>query len=304
MEDRQSLFSEVSLTSYSDTGSAGVQDDCVIIKSGFRPLIEDFRMTFDVRISLYSPSDHLLLQSPAGAMNDFCKAVGSTVSNPKKCLAQVKRMRHVAADRLVPLFFTCHAGMRYCIYPIVSGTHLIAVADIGNFRSGNSPSNEVLGRLRKQMDDTRELVSKFDSLAKFDITGEERLARMFSLVADYSVNKGLIALRLNPIFEKVVEYIRERITLPRIGLEDVAHYVHRSQSTVSHVIKKEANMSFSQLVIEEKLKAAETMLATNPVITIGEIADELGYSDQFYFSKLFKKYRGVSPSEYMRAFSH
>ena len=181
---------------------------------------------------------------------------------------------------------------------------LLQLPIIGNFRSGNSPSKEVLGKLRKKLDDTNKLVSKFDSLAKFDITAEERLARMFSLVADYSVNKGLIALRLNPIFEKVVEYIRERITLPKIGLEDVAHYVHRSQSTVSHVIKKEANMSFSQLVIEEKLKAAETMLATNPVITIGEIADELGYSDQFYFSKLFKKYRGVSPSEYMRAFSH
>ncbi len=304
METEQSLFSEVSLRDYNNNGSAEVQDKCVIIKSGFKPLLEDFRLTFDVRISLYSPSDHLLLQCPSVAMNDYCREIGSSVSNPHKCIAQVKRMRHVASDRMTPLFFTCHAGMRYCIFPIISRNHLIAVADIGNFRSGNSPSNEVLSKLRKQIGDTDDLVSKFDSLVKFDITAEERLARMFSLVAEYSVNKGLIALRLNPIFEKVVEYIRARIKSPKIGIDEVAHYVHRSQSTVSHVIKKEANMSFSQLVIEEKLKAAETMLATNPVMTIGEIADELGYSDQFYFSKLFKKYRGISPSEYLRAFSH
>ena len=303
MNSENSIFSEIHLKNHSDINKPQVQDDCIVIRSGLKPLLDDFHLTFGVNIDLYSPSDHLLLQCPAGSQAEYCNAVSSSLVNPKKCIAQVKRMRHVAADRMMPLFFTCHAGMRYCLFPITSIGGLAAIAVIGNFRSGNSPSNEILAKLKRQIADTSSIVTKFDSLVKFDITTEERLVRMFSLITEYSVNKGLIAIRINPLFEKVIVYIRDRVKVPKIGIEDVAHHVHRSQSTVSHVIKKEAGISFSQLVIQEKLKAAENMFATNPVISIGEVANELGYSDQFYFSKLFKKYRGVSPSEYLRAFS-
>ena len=40
------------------------------------------------------------------------------------------------------------------------------------------------------------------------------------------------------------------------------------------------------------------MLTSNS--TIGEIADETGYESISYFSRIFKKYEGISPSEYQR----
>ena len=40
------------------------------------------------------------------------------------------------------------------------------------------------------------------------------------------------------------------------------------------------------------------MLTSNS--TMGEIADEMGYESISYFSRIFKKYEGISPSEYQR----
>jgi AraC-like DNA-binding protein len=211
-------------------------------------------------------------------------------------------MRHLAADRMNWLLFTCHAGLRYCLYPFVSSDKLIAMAEIGNFHYGEAPSDEVLREWRKRLGDDEGLLFDFESLPRFDGLAEDRLVRMFSLVAEHAVRRRLIALRQNPLFEKVVAYVRERITFPHITIEDVANHVKRSPSTISHVVKKETGITFSQLVIEEKLKAAESILMANPVKPIGDVAFELGYSDQFYFSKLFKKYRGVSPSEFARSY--
>ncbi len=287
----------------STTPHPQVYEDIVVVAPGLQSLLDDFRLTFGVHIRLYSRSDKLLVQSPSGVSAEFCGSVGDVVSNPGKCAAQTKRMRHIAADRMDPVLFTCHAGMRYCLYPFTSSEKLIALAEIGNFRYGDAPSEEVMGKWRNRLGDTDALLRSFNQLAQFDGPAEERLVRMFGLVAEHAVAKRLITLRLNPLFEKVVEYIRERITIPHIGIEDVAHHVNRSPSTVSHVVKKEAGISFSQLVIEEKIKAAELLLSETPVKTIGEVAEELGYSDQFYFSKLFKKHRGISPSEYARSYS-
>ncbi len=278
-------------------------EDCVVVNPGLQALLDDFHLTFGVHIRLFSPSDRVLLQSPAAGRGAFCGLIGSTVAEPEKCLAQGKRMRHLATDRLAPVLFTCHAGMRYCLYPFVGGDRLIAVAEIGNFHYGEAPSEEVLKKWRFRLGEADGLLREFDALPKLDGSAEERLVRMFSLVVEHSVSHRLIALRQNPLFEKVVSYIRECITLPHIGIDDVARHVNRSPSTVSHVVKREAGISFSQLVIEEKLRAAESILAANPVKPIGELADELGYSDQFYFSRLFKKYRGVSPSEYARSYA-
>ncbi len=284
-----------------DAEGQNAYEDCVVVNPGLQSLLDDFHLTFGVHIRLYSSLERLLLQSPAGGPAAFCGLIGSTVEDPQKCVAQGKRMRHLASDRMEPLLYTCHAGMRYCLYPFVSADKLVAIAEIGNFHYGQAPSDETMGKWRTQLKDDEHLLREFDALPRFDGTEEERLVRMFSLIVEHSIAHRLIQLKQNPLFEKVVSYIRECITFPHIGIEEVAHHVNRSTSTVSHIVKKEAGISFSQLVIEEKLRAAESMLSSNPVKPIGEVADELGYSDQFYFSRLFKKYRGISPSEYARS---
>lgn len=56
-------------------------------------------------------------------------------------------------------------------------------------------------------------------------------------------------------------------------------------------------MTVTEYINNEKLYYA-CELIRNTSMNISEIADYLGYSDVFYFSKLFKKKFGISPSRY------
>ena len=61
--------------------------------------------------------------------------------------------------------------------------------------------------------------------------------------------------------------------------------------------KKEKGISLSDYVIQEKLKIASSLLkGTNLSISI--IASNIGYTNFSYFTQVFKKVYGVSPSEY------
>ena len=64
---------------------------------------------------------------------------------------------------------------------------------------------------------------------------------------------------------------------------------------------KKLGMTFKNLVIDRRLCRAEKLMQENPGMTVEEIAVQCGYSDQFYFSRIYRKYRGIPPSEYRRS---
>ena len=96
--------------------------------------------------------------------------------------------------------------------------------------------------------------------------------------------------------ERMIVYIKKNLTRP-LGLSDVAANCKLSPSYASRLFKKHLNKTVSEFINDEKLFfACELLESTN--LNISEIADYLGYGDVFYFSKIFKKKFGKSPSKY------
>ena len=48
-----------------------------------------------------------------------------------------------------------------------------------------------------------------------------------------------------------------------------------------------------------RMEKAKELINANPEFYIKDIAALVGYSDQFYFSRVFRSYEGISPSEYI-----
>ena len=66
----------------------------------------------------------------------------------------------------------------------------------------------------------------------------------------------------------------------------------------SNIFKKEKGCSLSKYLTQTRLEQAKKYLTEYPDKTLIEIAESIGYSDVYYFSKNFKKYYGISPSKY------
>lgn len=75
-----------------------------------------------------------------------------------------------------------------------------------------------------------------------------------------------------------------------------------SISSVSQMIKKRTGKSYSDHLLEIRIcKAQELLRLTNE--SIEDISEKVGYSDYFYFLKVFKKATGISPSVFRRNLS-
>ena len=80
----------------------------------------------------------------------------------------------------------------------------------------------------------------------------------------------------------------------------MAHLLHLSSSYFSSLFKKETGVNFSTYLSQVRIEESKKLLK-NTNYTIMQIAMEVGFEDQSYFTKVFKNNTGLTPKEFRRS---
>lgn len=96
---------------------------------------------------------------------------------------------------------------------------------------------------------------------------------------------------------KAVEYVQEHYADENLTIEVICRYLNVSAAYFSTVFKKETGKTFINYLKDYQMKQAADMLETGDEKTY-VIAQKVGYADPNYFSYVFKKRFGISPSKY------
>jgi AraC-like DNA-binding protein len=97
----------------------------------------------------------------------------------------------------------------------------------------------------------------------------------------------------------VKKYIHEQYS-DDIRLRDLALLSHVSYSYLSTLFKKEVGCSFSEYLVKYRINKAAEIMCTEKLPLVS-VAMMVGYNDYPQFSKMFKKYKGMSPRAYRSA---
>lgn len=102
----------------------------------------------------------------------------------------------------------------------------------------------------------------------------------------------------SPIIRKAVDYINLNLSSP-LGLKDIAELFNVNPSYLSTLFKKEMGATLTDYVNKQRIDAALKLLNTGDM-QVQDIAYYVGISDVNYFTKLFKKQVGYTPSGYRK----
>ncbi|WP_066310813.1 response regulator [Bacillus sp. FJAT-29814] len=98
--------------------------------------------------------------------------------------------------------------------------------------------------------------------------------------------------------KKIKDFIEENFT-KTISLEDAAEYVGISPFYLSKLFKEKFSVNFIDYITQLRVNKAKDLMK-NPESSLKEICFNVGYKDPNYFSRVFKKTTGYSPSEYRK----
>jgi len=110
---------------------------------------------------------------------------------------------------------------------------------------------------------------------------------------------NLVNVKNVDIIYKAVSYLRANY-MYEISLEQVAGEVHLSPAYFSKLFKNEMKCTFSEYLSALRIEYSKELLLDEDLPLV-EVAGLVGFKDQSYFSKVFKKLVGVSPGEFRRS---
>lgn len=101
------------------------------------------------------------------------------------------------------------------------------------------------------------------------------------------------------VSEMIVDYICGNFTDPELSLAKIADIFNYTEKYLSYLFKNRMGMGFTSYLNRLRTDKAVELMEQN-VTSVSALAAMCGYHDSLYFSKVFKKYKGVSPTQYIR----
>jgi two-component system response regulator YesN len=100
------------------------------------------------------------------------------------------------------------------------------------------------------------------------------------------------------VIQKAAEYMKANF-IEKLTIDDISQAVYLSPCYLSKIFKQELGCTIMEFLTKIRIEEAKKLLK-NPKYNIMQVANEIGFEDPSYFTKVFKRSEGVTPSQYKR----
>ena len=119
------------------------------------------------------------------------------------------------------------------------------------------------------------------------------------MVKEYCIYVQKYSLRnYSPLVQKVINHINLNLDTP-LSLKSMAAMCYISPSYLSNIFKQETNQTLTDYINTQRIHRAAGRLARTD-LPIAAVAESVGIFDVNYFTKMFKKTMGTTPTQYRR----
>ncbi len=214
---------------------------------------------------------------------------------------EVKRNQYFILPAGTPHEYGATEGERWTIYWVhFRGEHASVYAE------GAQKPQEVKAAMNSNISNRNNIFEEILSTLHFG-DGIEDLRYASSLLHYYLASLRYLrqyrsTVRYDGVVNAAIHYMKENVER-HLTLQDVLDYVGYSSTRFSALFKKETGSSPLAYFNRLKIEYACQMLKTTDM-HINQICYKVGIEDSLYFSRMFSKAMGMSPSEYRERHAH
>lgn len=132
-------------------------------------------------------------------------------------------------------------------------------------------------------------------------TGEQLQRRLLTVCEDVRCQVNLVRQSEHPLVQAVLTAIQLRYQEP-LKLETVAREQYVNAAYLGRIFRAQTGQSFRDALTEERMRRADKLLQRQ--VSVAEAAAAVGFEDPNYFSRVYKKHFGHSPSKGGKVHTH
>lgn len=260
-------------------------------------------------------------------LSELLLMVAEHISSEEMLLLKTKREFYEAQARIAEEIQEIKDENSFSYYPFEKERELVRLVKSGEKIAAKAILNELLGHIFFKSGGNFEymkarVLELVVILSRAAVEGGADLEMIFGLNLKYLQDVGAISdvdelcywlvkvldrftesiynigRSQNAIIYEAIDYIKKNYRRDLI-LEEVAKYVHLSPNYFSKLFKDEVGMSYTDYLNKLRVEESKKYL-TRLDLNILDVALMVGFQDQSYFTRVFKKYEGISPGQFRK----
>lgn len=249
-------------------------------------IIDNFAFLLKLRIVFYSLDGKVIKQSRNEGNSPYCKIMQNEIFGIENCLKLDEEKHRECRESHKIITYKCHAGLTEVVAPLELYGDVVGYVICGQFRMSDEVPSFIKDNSLKQL---------YLNQKKLDFEELDHILEMLKMLLEYMTEKELISTETDYRMLRIKNYIDSHYK-EEISLKSIAKYICCSESTLSHYLQQhDTNLKY--LIREKRISVAEGLLRKNASLSFSEIAAMVGYNDSHYFSRIYRKHRGMTLSE-------
>lgn len=260
-------------------------------------LLEDFYKATGVNIVLLKPDFSYVAGREHRENNTYCHLIQTSNTGAKSCKYSDELLLRECRDSKKMQMCKCPGGLWVVAKPLLYHDAIVGYIVFGEMKddSGFSGQRDYIESLGL---DVSLMEQHYAEITPFEAEKIKSIARVAGMLAKYIIMENMLKLDYDKNLDKAVTFINENLT-EDLSIEMITQHIHVSKSVLYKKFRGNFDCTISEYINARRIeKAADLLLKSD--LSIEEISKKTGFTSASYFSKTFKKMKGVSPLQYKK----
>lgn len=259
-------------------------------------ILKELHKISGFRISVHDTEYREIAAYPK-ALSPFC----AYIRQSDKCASVCKEADTIAFNKVNETgdvyIYRCKFGLWEAVSPLYHFGVLAGYLMMGQVIDQTAENRNIVSvRTRPYFDNRIQLEQKIDQIPAVAMDMIESYVNIMTVCSEYITYSNKLRLPERDLAELTMKYIHRNFG-QRLTIKELCVYFHCSKSTLINSFEHRYHISVNKYITKFRLEQAMVLLAKSNA-TICDIALRCGFADQGYFSKVFQKEMGMTPSAY------
>lgn len=227
----------------------------------------------------------------------FCKQVQRDANGYHQCTDADTFAFNKVRETGKPYTYKCHCGLYEAVAPIYNYGVLSGYFMMGQFRHDDvNEEQNILMRSSKFFQDNDNATQMIHMIPTTNNDQIDSFFRILVIIAEYMTHTNRLTDSAGDLAESIKSYI-QRFYSCKISVNNMCEHFMCSRTTLMNVFRKKYGTTIGDYLTQYRLQKSREMLIKSSK-SIKAVAYECGFSDQNYFTKVFVKRFGMTPSNF------
>ena len=255
--------------------------------------IYDFNIATGVSITPYDLEERpITLRGTTSGR--YCNLVASTNEGARACARSNRALISRCRETKQPVRHICGAGLLDIAIPLLHRGETVGFLMIGQIRN-----NEQLPECAQKFPiDREEILDCYRGLPLYNDQMIESIINIATMLTKYVMFENMVKSQQKPSSVAIADYVESHLC-EKLTVGTVSRGMHMSVSGIYKCMRQSYGCTLSEYITERRIAKAAELLEEGE-LSVEAVAEAVGFTDAAYFSRRFKKIRGISPLKYRK----